>query len=138
LFDIVSRHIDLLIDRVSKACKTESEPEAALGCMVAALLDAYGEFEDQHRIQLAGLSSLSAERLAQINAQERKLVAQFATVIKRLIPAADSDRMLKPVTMSLFGMLNWHYMWFRDQGPMSRAEYAEMATRLILHGAQEL
>jgi hypothetical protein len=43
-----------------------------------------------------------------------------------------------PVTMSLFGMLNWHYMWFRDGGPMTREDYADLATTLLIEGAQAL
>ncbi|WP_342726951.1 hypothetical protein AAFG07_08990 [Bradyrhizobium sp. B097] len=38
------------------------------------------------------------------------------------VPAAKQKRVLKPLTMSVFGMLNWHYMWFREGGPMTRAE----------------
>ena len=40
--------------------------------------------------------------------------------------------------MSLFGMLNWHYMWFRDKGPVSREDYADMVTTLLIEGAQAL
>jgi len=39
-----------------------------------------------------------------------------------------------PVTMSLFGMLNWVYMWFREDGTLSREDYAKVATTLILEG----
>ena len=42
--------------------------------------------------------------------------------------------LLMPVTMSLFGMMNWVYMWFRDGGLVSREDYAEVATTLILEG----
>ena len=44
--------------------------------------------------------------------------------------------MLKPVTMSLFGMLNWHYLWFRSAGSVTRADYADLVTRLIADGAR--
>ena len=50
----------------------------------------------------------------------------------------DLDRperpLLMPVTMSLFGMMNWVYMWFRDGGLVTREDYAEVATTLILEG----
>jgi TetR/AcrR family transcriptional regulator len=49
-----------------------------------------------------------------------------------------SKTLLKPVTMSLFGMLNWHYMWFREGGTMSREDYADLATTLLIEGAQAL
>ena len=39
-----------------------------------------------------------------------------------------------PVTMSLFGMMNWMDMWFKDGGRISREDYADVATTLILEG----
>ena len=38
--------------------------------------------------------------------------------------------------MSLFGMLNWHYMWFRPNGLMTRKDYAALATEIILEGTK--
>ena len=40
--------------------------------------------------------------------------------------------------MSLFGMLNWHYMWFKEGGAMTRDDYAELAARLITEGTRDL
>jgi TetR/AcrR family transcriptional regulator len=42
------------------------------------------------------------------------------------------------VTMSLFGMLNWFYMWFRGNGAISRADYAKLATQLLVGGVRSL
>ena len=47
-------------------------------------------------------------------------------------------KMMTPVTMSLFGMVNWHYLWFRSTGSVSRSEYAEIVTRLITDGSRNL
>ena len=40
--------------------------------------------------------------------------------------------------MSLFGFLNWHYLCVREDGPISRPAYAELATKLFLDGARVL
>jgi hypothetical protein len=45
---------------------------------------------------------------------------------------------LRPAAMSLFGMLNWVYMWHRPTGGISRAEYADMVTDLMLGGMARL
>jgi TetR/AcrR family transcriptional regulator len=72
-------------------------------------------------------------------ALERALVSIFADAIAGAIPSiAGNQALLKPVTMSLFGMLNWHYMWFREKGPVSRDDYADMVTTLLIEGAQAL
>ena len=46
--------------------------------------------------------------------------------------------MLKPITMSLFGMLNWNYLWFRWNGRLSRRDYAKLAVTVLIEGAQAL
>jgi hypothetical protein len=40
--------------------------------------------------------------------------------------------------MSLFGMLNWVYTWFRDEGPLSRDAYAGIVTTLMLEGVRAI
>ena len=46
----------------------------------------------------------------------------------------DERPLVMPVTMSLFGMMNWMDMWFKDGGRISREDYAEVLTALILEG----
>jgi TetR/AcrR family transcriptional regulator len=81
------------------------------------------------------MSLLSPERVAELRSMERELVAVFAEAIAQARPELEGTPLLKPVTMSLFGMLNWHYLWFRPDGPLTRADYAALATRIILEGA---
>ena len=79
------------------------------------------------------------ERRTVLIGMERDLVAIFAGAIADLLPAIGrSKTLLKPVTMSLFGMLNWHYMWFREGGTMNREDYADLATTVLVEGAQAL
>ena len=60
---------------------------------------------------------------------------RFSEVIRAINPDLERDRpLLMPVTMSLFGMMNWVYMWFRPNGPISREDYADIATTLMLEG----
>jgi len=63
-------------------------------------------------------------------------VRRFAAVLRDINPAIDNSErpLLMPVTMSLFGMMNWVYMWFREGGAITREEYADLATTLILEG----
>ena len=85
------------------------------------------------------LRKLPLARKKDLIALERALVAIFADAIAAAIPSiGEQSTLLKPVTMSLFGMLNWHYMWFREKGPVSREDYADMVTTLLIEGAQAL
>jgi len=36
--------------------------------------------------------------------------------------------------MSFFAMLNWHYLWHREDGPLTRQDYARLVATLIAEG----
>ena len=138
LFDILREHLQALIDAVN-AVDRSLEPRARLRGLVGALLEAYRDADHEHKIQINEMSKLPEDRHKALVGMERELVAVFAEAIADALPAiARSKELLKPVTMSLFGMLNWHYMWFREQGVMSRESYADLATTVLLEGAQAL
>ncbi len=138
LFDILREHLQDLIDAAS-AVERGLEPRARLRSLVGALLEAYRDADPQHKIQINEMSKLPPERQRMLVGLERELVAIFAESIAEALPSIGRDKtLLKPVTMSLFGMLNWHYMWFREQGAISREDYADLATTVLLEGAQAL
>ncbi len=106
---------------------------------MSALLDAYRDADDEHKIQINELGKLPASKRKVLIEMERRLVHEFAEAIAGVNPIIGADKMLlKPVTMSLFGMLNWHYMWFREGKGLSREDYAGMVTTLLIEGAAAL
>jgi TetR/AcrR family transcriptional regulator len=138
LFDILSVHLQELLD-ATQAVDKSLPPRERLRALVGALLDAYRDADQQHKIQINEMSKLPPERQTALIGMERDLVAVFADAITQVLPAIGrSKTLLKPVTMSLFGMLNWHYMWFREDGTMSREDYADLATTVLVEGAQAL
>ena len=138
LFDLLREHLQELIDAAT-AVDRALPARARLRALVGALLEAYRDADHQHKIQINEMSKLPPERQRELVGMERELVAVFAESIAEVLPAIGRDKaLLKPVTMSLFGMLNWHYMWFREQGSMSRENYADLATTVLIEGAQAL
>jgi TetR/AcrR family transcriptional regulator len=100
---------------------------------------AYRDADAEHRVQIEALRLLPEVEQEELKALERRLVALFAEAIRALSPAAFEARpLLKPVTMALFGMLNWFYMWFREGGTISREGYATLATDMLVAGVREL
>src|SRR5690606_6066575 len=106
--------------------------------LVGVVLENYRGADNQHKVQLNATSALSDEQKAGITAIERRIVRRFSNLLREINPDLDSKErpLLMPVTMSLFGMMNWVYMWFRDGGPVSREDYAKLATTLILEGVK--
>lgn len=138
LFDILSVHLQELLD-AANAVSTSLQPRERLRALVGALLNAYRDADQQHKIQINEMSKLPQEQQKALIGMERDLVAVFAAAIADVLPAIGRNKtLLKPVTMSLFGMLNWHYMWFREGGTMNREDYAELATTVLVEGARTL
>ena len=46
----------------------------------------------------------------------------------------NDPRKLRGATMSVFGMLNWFYMWKSNATREGREEYADLVTNLTLKG----
>ncbi|MGN6769683.1 MAG: TetR/AcrR family transcriptional regulator [Rhizobiaceae bacterium] len=139
LFGILSNHLQALVDVVEAADVPGLGAEERLGRLVAALLDAYRDADAEHKVQINALRLLPEPRQAELKALERRLVAMFSDAVRAVHPQAFEDgRLLKPATMSLFGMLNWFYMWFREDGPVTREEYAALATRMLVNGVKKL
>jgi AcrR family transcriptional regulator len=138
IFAIIHTHLVELEASVAAAVDTSLTPEDQLRALVGVVLEKYRGADDAHKVQLVGTAALSDEQRAEIRAVERQVVRHFSEVLRRIHPGLDDpDRpLLMPVTMSLFGMMNWVYMWFRDGGRITREDYAEVATTLILEGVK--
>jgi AcrR family transcriptional regulator len=135
LFDILSAHLEELIAVVEKAAEAEADPAERVRAIAAALLDAYRDADAEHQVQIANLKLLPEERQEQLRAMERVLVAVLADALAEALPEVGRGPLLKPITMSIFGMLNWHYLWFREGKGLSRDDYARLVSGLVLAGA---
>jgi TetR/AcrR family transcriptional regulator len=138
LFDVIRFHLEELLEVVETADDPGAPPEARLRGLVAALLEAYRDADSQHNVQISSMRFLPHERQTELKRMERDLVTIFSSAVVGVAPHLKSTKMLTPVTMSLFGMVNWHYLWFKSTGSISRAEYADLVTRLIVDGARNV
>ncbi len=138
LFDVIRFHLQHLLEVVEAANDTALKPHARLRELVAALLEAYRDADAQHNVQISSMRFLSDERQVALKGMERDLVLTFSDAVAGVAPQLKGTTLLKPVTMSLFGMVNWHYLWFKSGGSVSRADYADIVTRLIADGARDL
>lgn len=137
LQDIIRSHLEELAAAVAEVDDPGLPPERRLRLLIGRVLECYRDADDLHQVQIVGMRTLPPVRAEELKDLERRIVARFATVLRAINPALDAGRpLLKPVTMSLFGMLNWVYMWFRPDGGLTREEYADLATTMILEGVR--
>ncbi len=136
LFDILQRHLQDLIRVTQKAILTAQKPRDRLFLISATLLEAYKNADAKHQVQIANLRLLPAKRQVILRSMERTLVEIFSGAITDAVPKLANSPMLKPITMSLFGMLNWHYLWFKEGKGLTREQFAKLVTELIATGSE--
>ena len=137
IFAIIHTHLAEVDAAVEAADDEALADRDRLRKLVGAVLDVYRGADNEHIVQLNAKRALTADQQQQLAAIERRIVRRFSLVIDRINPELRNGRpLLVPVTMSLFGMMNWVYMWFKDGGPVTREDYADIATTLILEGVK--
>jgi len=134
LFDIIGRNLDHDLELMTGVDHQDLQPRARLRAMIGGLLEAFRYSSDQHQAQISNLQLLPRNYQDVLREKERQLAHIVARTISEACPNLKGSNFLMPVTMSLFTMLNWQYLWFREDGPITRAQYADFVTQLFLAG----
>lgn len=136
LFDILDTHLTKLVDVVETAAAQPGSPQARLRGLIRAILIAYRDADAEHKVQLDALSSLPEDNQAHLRALQRRLVTCMSHSVRAIAPERFVERpdLVGPVTMSVFGMLNWFYLWYKPGGPVDRETYADIVTDLVIGG----
>ena len=140
LFDILHSHLTLVHDAVATVSNHDEDPEAHLRHLVAELLMTYRGADAEHRLQLQSSTALSPKQQQDLAIIQRKIVNIFANTIQSIAPdyLLGEPILLRPITMSLFGILNWFYLWHQPGLGLTRSAYANMATDILLGGLERL
>ncbi|WP_293573742.1 TetR/AcrR family transcriptional regulator [Phaeobacter sp.] len=140
LFGILDTYLSELRDRVLAVDLPENDPQAALHRIVAEILMAYQGADHEHQVQISAMGALPEDQQKRLRGYQRDLVAFMSKAIAQLAPEVfDGDaEKLRAATMSVFGMLNWYYMWNSGSGSDAREAYAEVVAKLTLGGVRTL
>ncbi len=139
LFDLLDTHLQDLRERVCQIDETLSANDQ-LKNTIAMILKAYQGADDLHKVQLATLTALPSDQQKLLRGYQRDMVDHLSGVICAVAPDifANDEPKLRATTMSVFGMLNWYYMWNSGAGPKAREDYATLIGNLTLNGIRGL
>lgn len=138
LFDLLSEHLADLRDRVISIDQPKAAPKDRFEMAVKEILSAYQGADNHHRIQMQSLSMLADEKQKVLRGLQRDLVRHVSGIVQDLAPLRFTDKsVLRSTTMSVFGMLNWYFMWNTGAGSNARRAYAHLVSDLVLNGIQE-
>lgn len=140
LFDILDSYLRSLRDRLAELPLTGLIPSEKLRLVIAATLQAYEGMDHEHKIQTEGIPLLGSEQQVVLKGYQRDMVQQMSGIIAATAPDVfdGEPAKLRATTMSVFGMLNWFYMWNTSAGRSARETYADLVAALTLDGVNGL
>ena len=136
LFDILDTYLSALRDRVCGVDLAGLEPDMQLHAVILETLIAYQGADNEHRIQIRRFGIMADNEQKILRTYQRDLITLFSDIIRAAAPetfAKDAGK-LRATTMSVFGMLNWYYMWSPGAGRSAREDYARLVTDMTLKG----
>lgn len=140
LFDILDTYLSALCDRILGLDLKDLDPPEQLGRIVVETLQSYEGMDHEHKIQTEGIPLLPEGQQQILKSYQRDLVIQMSEVVTNIAPEvfANDPGKLRSTVMSIFGMLNWFYMWNSLADHEARDDYAKLVTKLTLTGVHGL
>lgn len=138
LVQICETHVQwletLVMEEQAQAREQALAPEALLRRLIARFVQAYGEAQNEHRVLTEDVKFLNDDDRARLLEIERRVVAAFADAVAALRPELSAAKLHKPLTMLLFGMINWTFTWLKPDGDLSYEAVAPMVADLFFGG----
>jgi len=134
LVEIAEGHVAKLNALVDDVRRQPLAPEARVRRLIAAFVDVYADSQAAHRVLTEDVKFLQeADRERVLDAQ-RVVVAAFADAVAEARPDLRHADLLKPLTMLLFGMMNWMFTWLQPDGRLTHAAMAPVVADLFFGG----
>jgi AcrR family transcriptional regulator len=134
LFDITDRYLDSLLAIVAEVEARPLAAPARLRQLIERFMAAYEDAAVYHRVLVQDVKYLKTAHRNHVNAKQRRVVQAYADAVAAAAPQLAASALLKPVTMTLFGMINWTFTWLKDEGPVRYADMAPVVADLFLSG----
>ena len=138
LVNIAEDHVTRLQGIVGDALAEEATPQGQMRALVRRLVEEYASAQHEHRVLTEDVKFLEPADRERILGKEREVVAAFARVVAALRPDLREAAMNKPLTMLLFGMVNWMFTWMKPEGELDYAAMGPIVADLFLGGIGEV
>ena len=136
LGEIASSHVTRLQDLVKEVEARQLAPEDCLRQLIERFVREYAGARHAHRVLTEDVKFLDIEEQQRLLDLQRQVVAGFARAVCAARPALGTTDLGTPLTMLLFGMMNWMFTWLRPEGSLSHEQMGPVVADLFLGGLE--
>jgi TetR/AcrR family transcriptional regulator len=134
LVEIAEDHVGRLKALVAQAQRQPLDPQARVRALIGSFLEVYADAQAAHRVLTEDVKFLEPADRERVLDGQREVVAAFAEAIAETRPDLRATELHKPVTMLLFGMMNWMFTWLQPGGKLTHAAMAPIVADLFFGG----
>ncbi len=139
LYQMLLQHCRRLIETCEEASGSGHDAETRFRNFVRVAIGIYAKSKSKHIVMLNDLDCLPPDRRRDIVALERRLVDMLVELLEGLNPQLRArPELRKPYAMLFYGMLNWTYTWYNEEGVVPPRRLAVMMSELFLNGYRDL
>ncbi|MEJ8823804.1 TetR/AcrR family transcriptional regulator [Variovorax humicola] len=138
LVSIAEGHVSRLQALIDDESAARLRGEARLRHMIHRIVAEYANAQDAHRVLTEDVKFLTPEDRERVLDKERRVVAGFARAVSEMRSGKPSAHLSKPLTMLLFGMINWMFTWMKPDGELDYAAMAPIVADLFLGGIEKV
>ena len=138
LVQIAEGHVARLSELV-RGIEAEGLPaEARLQRLIIRFVEEYAGAQHANRVLTEDVRFLEPEDRARVLVMERQVVDGFARTLVELRPEFDAAHLATPVSMLLFGMINWMFTWLKPDGRLGYDQMAPIVADLFFGGIHRI
>jgi AcrR family transcriptional regulator len=134
LVSIAENHVSRLEDLVADVEGQKLPPEAKLRELIRRFVEEYAGAKHAHRVLTEDVKFMEDADRQRVLETQRTVVNGFARAVIELRPDLKKASIAKPLTMLLFGMINWMFIWMRPDGELDYDAMAPVVADLFLGG----
>jgi len=138
LFAVAEQYTRRLVELVREVEGRVPDPTQRLPELIRAFLDEYQTSQARHMVLLHDLRFLPDAQRRSVVGNQRQVIEAFVAAVRAAHRLPDDFPAVKPVTMMLFGMMNWTFAWLKPGKGISYAQYAELVTEVFAAGVAAL
>ena len=137
LFTLLHDFLIVVRSRLEEIDVEDLAPEDALHHFVLECLRIYDDYRINYPILFNEMTVLTDEQQKELRAIEDVPVKLLTTIVAKIRPEiATAAAFRTPITLLIYGTINWTYTWFNPDGKLRLEELAVLVKDFVLGGIQ--
>lgn len=134
LVNIAEEHVTRLQTVVQEIEEEALAPTPRLRALIQRIVQEYAGAQNAHRVLTEDVRFLNEADQQRVLDKERQVVEAFSRAIDQIRPQLHEAGLSKPMTMLLFGMINWMFTWLKPDGELTHEAVAPIVADLFFGG----